>query len=149
MAVVAGTEKGSMMAMQDIQPGTYTPDLIPQSADGPQDAAYNTETGYLTPYDVPMSEDQFRYTVYQAIQDAQTYIDSYIAPEREQAMAYYLAEPLGNEEQGRSQIVMTEVRDTYSRCFRHCSESSQAATRFWNLCLKVQRMLKPQHRQQT
>lgn len=109
---MAGTEKGSMMAMQDIQPGTYTPDLIPQSAEGAQGTSYNTETGYLTPYDVPMSEDQFRYTVYQAIQDAQTYIDSYIAPEREQAMSYYLAEPLGNEEQGRSQIVMTEVRDT-------------------------------------
>jgi len=33
-------------------------------------------------------------------------------PEREQAMAYYLGDPFGNEEDGRSQVVMTVVRDT-------------------------------------
>ena len=60
----------------------------------------------------PMDEDDFRYTVKQAIEDSQTYIDSYLAPQRERAMAYYLAEPFGNEEDGRSQVVLTEVRDT-------------------------------------
>jgi len=60
----------------------------------------------------PMDEEQFRYTVKQAIDDSQTYIDSYLAPQRERAMSYYLAEPFGNEEDGRSQVVLTEVRDT-------------------------------------
>jgi len=59
-----------------------------------------------------MDDDEFRYTVAQAIADSQTYIDSYIAPQRENAMAYYLADPFGNEEGGRSQVILTEVRDT-------------------------------------
>jgi len=100
------------MANQGITPGRYNPDLIPISADGVEDSAYNTETGYLTPYNVPMDDEQFRYIVFQALEDSQTYIDSYLAPEREAAMSYYLAEPFGNEEEGRSQVIMTEVRDT-------------------------------------
>jgi len=100
------------MATQGIKPGTYDPDLIPQSADGPHNEAYNDETGYLTPYNKPMSDEEFRYIVFQAIEDAGTYIDSYLAPERERAMSYYLGNNLGNEEDGRSQVVLTEVRDT-------------------------------------
>ena len=100
------------MANQGITPGRYNPDLIPISADGVEDSSYNTETGYLTPYNVPMDDEQFRYIVFQALEDSQTYIDSYLAPEREAAMSYYLAEPFGNEEDGRSQVIMTEVRDT-------------------------------------
>ena len=100
------------MATQGFKPGTYNPDLIPQSAEGAQNTSYNDETGYLTPYNVPMSDEEFRYIVFQAIEDAGTYIDSYLAPERERAMAYYLGDPFGNEEDGRSQVVLTEVRDT-------------------------------------
>ena len=110
--MVAGQERGLDMATQGIKPGTYDPDLIPQSADGPHNEAYNDETGYLTPYDKPMSDEEFRYIVFQAIEDAGTYIDSYLAPERERAMSYYLGNALGNEEDGRSQVVLTEVRDT-------------------------------------
>lgn len=106
------------MAMRGITPGRYNPDLIPISADGVTDSSYNDETGFVTgdgygnPDYEPMSEEEFRYIVSQSIEDSQTYIDSYLAPERERAMAYYLAEPFGNEEDGRSQVVMTEVRDT-------------------------------------
>jgi hypothetical protein len=106
------------MAMRGITPGRYNPDLIPISADGVTDSSYNDETGFVTgesygnPDYEPMGEEEFRYIVFQSIEDAQTYIDSYLAPERERAMSYYLAEPFGNEEEGRSQVVMTEVRDT-------------------------------------
>jgi len=106
------------MATRGITPGRYNPDLIPISADGVTDSAYNDETGFVTGMAYgedetePMSDEEFRYIVFQAIEDSQTYIDSYLAPERERAMAYYLAEPFGNEEDGRSQVVMTEVRDT-------------------------------------
>jgi hypothetical protein len=100
------------MATDGITPGRYNPDLIPISADGVANSAYNSETGYLTPDTRPMSDEEFRYIVYQAVEDSQTYIDSYIAPEREQAMSYYLGNLFGNEEDGRSQVVMTEVRDT-------------------------------------
>lgn len=46
-----------------------------------------------------------------AISDAVHYIDEDVAPEREQAQQLYRGDPLGNEEEGRSQVVMTEVRD--------------------------------------
>ena len=107
------------MATRGISPGRYNPSLIPQRSDGIVGRAYNTETGRLTSdeedengYDLPMDENEFKYIVDQAISDAGTYIDSYLAPERERAMSYYLAEPFGNEEDGRSQVVLTEVRDT-------------------------------------
>ncbi len=101
-----------------ITPGRYNPDLVPISANGVTDSSYNDETGFVTgdeygEYDdEEMGEEEFRFIVFQAIEDAQTYIDSYLAPQREKAMAYYLAEPFGNEEDGRSQVVLTEVRDT-------------------------------------
>jgi hypothetical protein len=98
--------------MMGIERTNYNPDLIPQLADGSSDVSYNSQTGFVSQLNEPMDEDQFRYTVAQAIEDSQTYIDSYIAPQRENAMAYYLADPFGNEEDGRSQVILTEVRDT-------------------------------------
>lgn len=104
----------------------YDPDLIPESAGGAINRGYDPKTGFAlgannrspeeegSPGEMqePMSEEEFRYTVFQAIEDSGTYIDSYLAPERERAMAYYLGDPFGNEEDGRSQVVLTEVRDT-------------------------------------
>ena len=60
----------------------------------------------------PMSDEDFQGAVAAAIVDARNYIDDNIAPYREEAMKYYRGEPFGNEEEGRSQVVMTEVRDT-------------------------------------
>lgn len=104
----------------------YDPDLIPQSAGGAINRGYNPKTGFAlgsnertpeeegSPGEVqePMSDEEFRYIVFQAIEDSGTYIDSYLAPERERAMSYYLGDAFGNEEDGRSQVVLTEVRDT-------------------------------------
>jgi hypothetical protein len=98
--------------MQGIERSNYNPDLIPQSADGSGNFSYDQQTGFISQLNEPMDENEFRYTVAQAIEDSQTYIDSYIAPQRENAMAYYLADPFGNEEDGRSQVILTEVRDT-------------------------------------
>ena len=58
-----------------------------------------------------MSESQFSASVKSSIDDAVDYIDGFVAPARAQATQYYRGDPLGNEEEGRSQIVMTEVRD--------------------------------------
>jgi len=95
----------------------YDPELLPPDAFG----ALNDDNGNLISAEPePMDEEEFRYRVRQAVEDCATYIDSYIAPEREQAMAYYLGAPFGNEEDGRSQVVMTVVRDTVLamlRCF--------------------------------
>lgn len=59
-----------------------------------------------------MDESQFEAVVKAAIDDAENYIDDYIAPRRELSMSFYRGDALGNEEEGRSQVVMTEVRDT-------------------------------------
>lgn len=60
----------------------------------------------------PMDEEAFQGAVKAAITDAADYIDSIVAPERVLAEKYYRGEPFGNEEEGRSQVVMTVVRDT-------------------------------------
>ena len=59
-----------------------------------------------------MSEEEYQGAVKAAIKDAADYIDDEVAPDREKAIKYYRADPFGNEEEGRSQVVMTEVRDT-------------------------------------
>lgn len=58
-----------------------------------------------------MSEEEFSAGVKSAIDDAVDYIDGFIAPARATATQYYRGDLFGNEEEGRSQIVMTEVRD--------------------------------------
>jgi hypothetical protein len=60
---------------------------------------------------VPMSDDDFTGAFRLVMQDAEEYIDGHIAPLRAAATQMYAGAPLGNEEHGRSQIVMTEVRD--------------------------------------
>jgi hypothetical protein len=64
------------------------------------------------PDDGAMDEQQFASTVKQALDDACDYIDGYVARARADATSYYRGDLFGNEEPGRSQIVMTEVRDT-------------------------------------
>ena len=59
----------------------------------------------------PMTDIEKSAFLKAAIDDAADFIDSYIAPEREEATKFYRGDPFGNEEEGRSQIVMSEVRD--------------------------------------
>ena len=58
-----------------------------------------------------MEDERFDQIVREAIEDAVMFIDSYVSPVREKASAYYEGGPLGNEEEGRSQLVMREVAD--------------------------------------
>lgn len=60
----------------------------------------------------PLDETEFQNRVAIAVQAAETYIDTLITPARVQAAEYYRGAPFGDEEQGRSQVVLTEVRDT-------------------------------------
>lgn len=62
--------------------------------------------------DEEMSEEEFSAVVGSAIDDAADYIDQYVAPAREAATGYYRGDLFGNEEENRSSIVLTEVRDT-------------------------------------
>lgn len=62
----------------------------------------------------PMDDDAFKAIVEGEIASAVAFIDSEIGPLRAQAMRYYRGDPLGNEEEGRSQVVSRDVADTVS-----------------------------------
>ena len=62
--------------------------------------------------DMPMDEVELQSIVATEITDAISYIDSDLSPYRAQATAYYRGDLFGNEEEGQSQVVATEVRDT-------------------------------------
>lgn len=56
-------------------------------------------------------DDDLNATISRAITDAILYIDGEIAPERAKATEYYQGQPFGNEQDGRSKAILTEVRD--------------------------------------
>jgi hypothetical protein len=60
----------------------------------------------------PVSEEELSNIIKAEIDDAQEYIDDIISPQRALAGQYYKGEPFGNEEEGRSQAISMDVRDT-------------------------------------
>lgn len=58
-----------------------------------------------------MDFEDFRSVVSGAISDSVQFVDTQLSIERGTATNYYLGKPFGNEEDGRSQVVLTEVRD--------------------------------------
>jgi hypothetical protein len=61
---------------------------------------------------IDLSDDEaFRTAIKAKLKDAIDYVDDTLAPDREEATSYYRGDPLGNEELGRSEVVMSEVRD--------------------------------------
>ena len=59
-----------------------------------------------------VSDQDIESTVGKMIDDAISYIDTDQEPDRERATEYYHGRPFGDEEEGRSKVVMTVVRDT-------------------------------------
>ena len=62
----------------------------------------------------PMDESELQGIVAAELEDAVSYIDSDVSPIRAKGTEYYRGDPFGNEEDGRSQVVAMEVRDTVS-----------------------------------
>lgn len=58
-----------------------------------------------------MSEDELEKIVSALIEDAAAFVDGELSRDRAIATDYYAGEPYGNEQDGRSQVVTTEVRD--------------------------------------
>jgi len=59
-----------------------------------------------------MSDEEILALVDTEINGSTSYLDSEIANQREKSMEYFYGEPFGNEEDGRSQVVVTDVQDT-------------------------------------
>ena len=62
----------------------------------------------------PMDDTELQGIVSAELEDAVSYIDSDVSPIRARGTEYYRGDPFGNEEDGRSQVVAMEVRDTVS-----------------------------------
>lgn len=60
----------------------------------------------------PMSENQIQSAIHGMVADAVTYLDAELSPVRAIATQYYMGKPFGNEENGRSKFVSTDLRDT-------------------------------------
>ena len=58
------------------------------------------------------NDTELQLIVQAELNDAVSYIDSDLSPGRAQASAYYRGDLFGNEEDGNSKVVATEVRDT-------------------------------------
>jgi hypothetical protein len=58
-----------------------------------------------------MSEDELEKIVSGLIEDAAAFVDGELSTDRAKATSYYAGEKFGNEQEGRSQVVTTEVRD--------------------------------------
>jgi len=59
-----------------------------------------------------MTDDEIIGLVESEINGSSDYMDSEISQQREKAIEYFYGEPFGNEEDGRSQVVVTDVQDT-------------------------------------
>ena len=62
----------------------------------------------------PMDDTELQGIIAAELEDAVSYIDSDVSPIRAKGTEYYRGDPFGNEEEGRSQVVAMEVRDTVS-----------------------------------
>jgi hypothetical protein len=62
----------------------------------------------------PMDDTELQGIIAAELEDAVSYIDADVSPIRAKGTEYYRGDPFGNEEEGRSQVVAMEVRDTVS-----------------------------------
>lgn len=60
----------------------------------------------------PLTPDQVKAVVEIEIQDALGGFSSEVAEQRRKAIDYYYGKPFGNEQEGRSQVILTDVKDT-------------------------------------
>jgi hypothetical protein len=61
-----------------------------------------------------LDKDEVQTIVHDVMNDCAMYCDGELSATRVKATEYYLGEPFGNEEEGRSRVVLTEVRDAIS-----------------------------------
>jgi hypothetical protein len=61
---------------------------------------------------IEMSESDLKVVLGAEIGDALAFAGGELAEQRRKALDYYLGEPFGNEIEGRSQVVSTDVADT-------------------------------------
>ena len=77
-----------------------------------------------------MTNDELASKLSNEIDSATGNFNTELSEQREQSMKYYLGEPFGNEIEGRSEIVTTDVRDTLNKAGYNVKQNTTAAERF-------------------
>lgn len=77
-----------------------------------EDGSAPIDTGKNPAVEGEMTDDEIQSAVAVAFQDAVGFLDSTLSRDREKAQRYYNGDLFGNEEEGRSKVVLTDVRDS-------------------------------------
>lgn len=80
----------------------------------------------------PLDEHEVAGILEQEIQDAIGGIEGEIAEERRQSLSYYFARPFGNEQAGRSQVILEDVRDTIEWAMPHMMKMLAPSPQFFD-----------------
>ncbi len=59
-----------------------------------------------------MDDNEFATILKSEIEQANNYYDTELSSDRVETLQFYLGEPFGNEQENRSKVVLSEVRDT-------------------------------------
>ncbi len=79
----------------------------------------------------PMTEYELKSMIGQQIQHSRSYLSAEIASDRQENLRYYLNRPLGNEVEGRSQVISTDVQDTIESIMPDLMEMFAASGAIW------------------
>ncbi len=79
----------------------------------------------------PMTEYELTSMIGQQIAHARSYLSAEIASDRQENLRYYLNRPLGNEVEGRSQVISTDVQDTIESVMPDLVEMFAASGAIW------------------
>jgi len=79
---------------------------------GDPDPFEEEEEDYSAWEAAPLSEEEIKSAISQEIWDASGDYGDDIADQREKALNYYFGKPFGNEQEGRSSVILTDVADT-------------------------------------
>ncbi len=79
----------------------------------------------------PMTDYELKSMIGQQIQHSRSYLSAEIASDRQENLRYYLNRPLGNEVEGRSQVISTDVQDTIESVMPDLVEMFAASGAIW------------------
>ncbi len=79
----------------------------------------------------PMTDSDLQSIIGQQLQHARSYLSAEIASDRQANLRYYLNRPLGNEVDGRSQVISTDVQDTIESIMPDLVEMFAASGAIW------------------
>jgi hypothetical protein len=82
-----------------------------------------------------MTNDELASKLSNEIESATGNFNTELSEQREQSMKYYLGEPFGNEIEGRSEIVTTDVRDTIEYIMPSLMRIFTTHNRLCQLCI--------------